>query len=318
MSMTRIVVGMLWVGLLVLGAGVVTGQDYPIKPIRILAGSVGGNSDTTARLIAQGISVPLGQPVIVENRPANLIPEIVAKAPPDGYLLFITGGVAWISPLLQNTPYDPVRDFAPITFATSSPDLLVVHPSMPVKSVKELIALAKTRPGVLNYASSSTGTSQHLTGELFKSMAGVNIVLVAYQGTTPSVTALISGEMQLSFLGGSAVAPHLKSAKLKALAIASAQPSARYPGLPTVTASLPGFESIGPLVIFAPGKTPATIINRLNQEMVRVLNQADVKEKFFNAGSDIVGSSPQQSAAMIKSDIDRMGKVVKEAGIRLQ
>ena len=319
MSITHIVVGTLWVGVMILGAGQVYSQTYPNKPIRLVAAPVGGGADFVARLIAAGISGPLGQPVIVENRPTILIPEIVAKAPPDGYTLLVSGAGLWIRPLLQNMPYDAVRDFAPITLATSVPDILVVHPSLPVRSVNELIALAKARPGVLNYASSATGSSAHLAGELFKSMAGVNIVLVAYQRANETqIRAVISGEMQLAFVGAGVAAPSLKSGKLKALAVASAQPFSVLPGVPTMAASLPGFESVTALALFAPGKTPATIISRLNQKMVRVLNQADVKEKLFNAGVEIIGNSPEQATAIIKSDIDRMGKVIKEAGIHVE
>ena len=315
MSTIRIVVGMLSVGLMILGAGRVSSQAYPNKPIRILAGSVGSNADTTARLAAQGISGPLGQPVIVENRPGNILPELVAKAPPDGYLIFITGGSVWIRPFLQNTNY-AVSDLAPITVATTSPDILVVHPSLPVKSVKELIALAKARPGELNYASGPTGSSQHMEGELLKSLAGVDIVRIIYQGTEAQIRALVIGEVQLAFVGAVGVAPYLKSGKLKALAVGSPKPSAMSPGLPTIAASLPGFEPVSELAMFAPAKTPAEIISRLNQEIVRVLNQADVKAKLLNLGVEVVGSSPEQAAAKIKDDMARMGKLIKDAGIK--
>ena len=318
MSMTRVVVGMLWLGLMIFGAGTVSSQTYPNKPLRFVTTPVGGPGDITARLIAPGISVALGQPVIVENRPFPLIPEIMAKAPPDGYSFFTGGAALWIGPLLQKMPYDPVRDFTGITLTTTSPDILVVNPSLPVNSVKELIALAKTKPGELNYAASSTGGSAHLAGELLKSLAGVDIVRVSYKGTAPQISALIAGEVHLVFASPSGVESFLNSGKLKALAIASAQPSARYPGLPTVASSLPGFEPASATALFAPARTPVSIINQLNREIVRVLNQPDVKEKLFNAGLDIVGSSPQEVMAMIKSDVARMGKVIKDAGIKVE
>src|SRR3990170_1805340 len=178
----RFVVWMFLVGV-VLDAGVVSGQDYPNKPIRIVTSSVGGGTDFVARQIAQGISGPLGQQVIVDNRPSGVIPgETVAKAAPDGYTLLAAGGILWMGPLIQKTPYDAVRDFSPISLTARSPNVLVVHPSLPVKSVKELIALARARPGDLNYGSAGQGGSSHLAAELFKSMAGVNIVRIAYKG----------------------------------------------------------------------------------------------------------------------------------------
>ena len=192
-----------------------------------------------------------------------------------------------------------------------------MHPSLPVKSVKELIALAKARPGALNYSSASTGSSTHLAGELFKFMAGVNIVHVAYKGTAPQISALISGEVQLTIVEEGSVEPHVKSGRLRALAVTSAEPSALAPGLPTVAASgLPGYEATGMIGIWAPAKTPGAIINRLNQEILRFLNLPEVKERFLNGGEEIVGSSPEQLAATIKSDGAKWGKVIKEAGIR--
>ena len=318
MLLSRSVVSIFSIATIVLGVDSVFSQTYPNKTIRILAGGVGGGTDIAARLIAQGISGPLGQPVIVENRPPLLLAEIVAKAPPDGYLMIINGSNVWIRPLLQNTPYDPVRDLAPITMATTTPNILVVHPLLPVKSVKDLIALAKARPGQLNYASATTGGSSHLHSELFKFLAGVNIVRVVYSTSGAQTTAVIIGEAQMSFDGASSVAPHLKSGKMKALAIASAEPSARYPGLPTIAASLPGFESVTTLGIFVPAKTPASIITRLNQEIVRVLNQADVKEKLLNAGLEAVGSTPEAAAAIIKANMAMIGKVIKDTGIKVE
>jgi tripartite-type tricarboxylate transporter receptor subunit TctC len=187
-----------------------------------------------------------------------------------------------------------------------------------VKSVKELIALAKAKPGVLNYSSSGTGGSTHLAQELFKAMAGVNIVHVPYKGTAATITALVSGEVQLTINDAGLVAPHAKSGKLRALAVTSAMPSALAPGLLTVAASgLPGYEWVGTTGMWAPVKTPGAIIDRLNQEIVRLLNGADVKQRFFNAGAEVVASSPEQFAAVIKSDIVRMGKVIKDAGIKV-
>ena len=320
--MPRFVAGMLSVGLIVLGASPVFGQPYPNKPIRMVTYEAGGSGDTVARLIAQELSAALGQQVIIDNRGGAggaIAIETVAKAPPDGYTLLHYGNGLWLLPLLRdNMPWDPVRDFLPITLTHRSAIILVVNPSLAAKSVNELIALAKARPGALNYGSSGAGSTGHLAGELFKAMAGVNMVHIAYKGTAQALTAVVGGEIQLEFASVAATAPHIKAGRLRALAVTSAQPSALAPDLPTVAATLPGFESAGMTGMFAPAKTPAAIINRLNQELVQVLNRADVKEKVFNAGAEIGGNSPQQFAAAIKSEMGRLGKVIKDAGIRVE
>ena len=304
---------------LAFGANMAAGQAYPVKPIRIVTAPPGGGSDLVARVLAQGTAGPLGQPVVVENRAAGSIPgEIVSSAAADGYTLLVAGASHWLLPFLRNkVPYDPVKDFAPITLAVSAPSILVVHPALPVKSVSELIALAKAKPGGLNYASGSTGGANHIGGEQFKAMAGVNIVHVPYKGVGPALNALIGGEVQLSFGGGAAVTPHVKSGRLRALAVTSATPSALFPGLPTVDASgLPGYISVSMFGVFAPAKTPTPAINRLNEEMVRVLKSPDVKERLFNAGLEVVGSSPAQLATALRVEMTTLGKVIKDAHIR--
>ena len=317
MLIRRSVVGLLSVGLIGLGAGAVSGQAYPSKPIRLFASTVGGGTDLEARLIAPGISGPLGQPVVVENR-AGIVPfEIVAKAPPDGYALLVASAPFFVGPLLRKAPYDPVSDFLPITMVSREPNILVVHPSLPVKSVKDLIALAKARPGALNYGSGSTGSSTHLPPELFKAMAGVNIVRIPYKGGGQAMIDLLGGQVHLMFATAASSTSHVKSGKLRALAVTSARPSALLPGLPTVAASgLPGYEFVGLDAVFAPAKTSDAIINRLNQEILRALNQADVKEKFLAAGTEIVVSSPAELAAALKSDITKMEKLIRDAGIK--
>jgi tripartite-type tricarboxylate transporter receptor subunit TctC len=212
----------------------------------------------------------------------------------------------WIEPLLRKTPYDPVRDYAPITLLTNSPNILTVHPSVPVNSVKELIALAKAKPGELNYVGAGAGTSSHLAGELFKFMAGVNMVLIQTKSSGDAALTILRGEGQVTLLSSSSVAAFIKSGKLRALAVTSAKPSALAPELPTIAETLPGYEIGAQSVMFVPAGTPATIIRRLYQEIVRVVNQAEVKEKFLSVGSEVVGSSPEELTAAMKSDMVRM------------
>jgi tripartite-type tricarboxylate transporter receptor subunit TctC len=318
----RFVAWMCALGMMLSGAGIVTGQNYPNRPLRMVTAEAGGGVDFTARVIAQGgLSDRLGQQLIVDNRGGAggaIAAEIVAKAPPDGHTLLVYASAMWFLPLLRsNLPYDPVRDFAPITCAAKSPNMLVVHPTLPVSSVKDLIALARARPGELNYGSGGTGSTAHLAAELFKAMAGVDIVRIPYKGTGPALNDLIAGRVRVMFATAGAVTPHVRSGRLKALAVTSAQPSVLAPDLPTVAASgLPGYELISVYGIFAPVKTPAAIVKQLNQEIVRILGRADVKERFLNNGMETVGSSPEELAAMRTSDMARMGKVIKDAGIR--
>ena len=318
MSIPRFLAGIVPVGLLILGAGLASGQDYPNKPIRIVTGATGGGSDFTARIAAQGISGPLGQSVVVENRTVLLATEAVAKAPSDGYTLVVNGNSLWILPMLQKTGYDATRDFSPISQLVREFTVLAVHPSLPVKSVKDLIALAKARKGELNYSTGAVGALSHLGMELFKSMAGVDIVHVPYKGGTAQTAALLSGEVQLTIADANWVMPQVKAGRLRALAVTSAQPTALVPGLPTVAElGLPGFEATSTTGIWAPAKTPEAIIKRLSQEIMRVFNQPDVKVKYSNAGVETVGNPPEQFAAFIKSDAARWGKVIKDAGIKL-
>ncbi len=314
----RFYTGIFCFAMMVCGTASVSAQGYPDKPIRIVTSEVGGGTDFAARLIALCLTGGLGQQVIVDNRPSGVIPaQIVAKAAPDGHTLLVAATAFWLLPLMQNLSYDPVREFSPISLMTRSPSVLVVHPAVAAKSVKELIALARASPGELNYASGPTGVSNHLAAELFKAMAGVNLVRIPYKGGGPAVNALIAGEVQVSFPSAAGVTQHIRSGRLRALAITSAQPSVLFPELPTLAASgLAGYESEGLAGVFAPAKTPAVLINRLNQEIVRCLDRTDVREKFLKAGLETVGSSPQEFGAKIKSEITRLGKVIKDAGIR--
>ena len=271
--------------------GAAVGQNYPIKPIRLFAAPPGGSGDFSARLISQGLTSALSQPVIVENRPGVIAIDTVLKAAPDGYTMILYSGSLWLAPLLRDkVSYDALRDFAPVTIAVSTPLILVVHPSLPVKSVKELIALAKAKPGELNYGSGAAGGPTHLATELFKAMAGVNILRIPYKSGGAGLSALMGGEVQLTLESGGAVAPYIKSGRLRALAVTTQKPSALAPDLPTIGASgVPGYEAASTIGLFVPGRTPTAIINQLNQETVRVLQRADVKEKLFSSGLEVVG-----------------------------
>jgi tripartite-type tricarboxylate transporter receptor subunit TctC len=313
------VVIMFSVGLMVLGTAAAWAQGFPNKPIRIVTAEAGGANDLHARGISPGLTEILGQPVLIENRGGSGVIPIgaVAKAPPDGHTLLVYGQALWLLPYMQTVSYDPLKDLTPITAMTTAPGVVVVHPSLPVKSIRELIALAKARPGELNYASGIAGSITHLPAELFKAMAGVDIKRVAYKGGAPALNAIVGGEVQVMFAAGFSAAPLVKAGKLRALAVTSAQPSGLFPGLPTVAGDgLPGYEAGTVQGIFAPGKTPAPVITRLNNEIVKVLNRTDVKERFLKSGFEVVADTSEQFTTFIKADMARMGKVIKDAGIR--
>jgi tripartite-type tricarboxylate transporter receptor subunit TctC len=293
----------------------VCAQDYPSRPIRIMTSEIGGGTDITARLIAQGISGPLGQPVVIDNRGSRFLGPLGAKAAPDGYTLIAAASTFMLGPLLEKTPYDPVRDFAPVTLATQAPNVFVIHPSLPAKTVKEFIALAKSRPKDLNYGSGGSGSSAHLAAELFNSMANVQIVRINYKGTGPALNDLLAGHVQMMIATPGSVTPNIKSGRLRALAVTSPKPSRLFPELPAVANTLPGYEITARAGVLAPAGTPSSIVNRLNQEIVRVLDQPDVKDKLFSLGVEAGGNTPAEFGAMIKSEMARMSKVIKAAGI---
>jgi len=300
-------------------AAAASGQNYPNKPVRIVTSDAGSGSDFAARLVAQEVTDSLAQPVVVDNRSSNIVGGVAARALPDGYTLLVEGVSLWISPLLQKMPYDPVKDFAPITALSATPWCLVVHPSVQAKSVKDLIDLAKAKPGEINYASAGIGGGAHLAGELFRSMTGLNIVHIPFKGSGAAAIGLIGGQVQMMFANPPAVTPHIKTGKLRALAVTSAQPSALFPGLPTVMSSgLPGYEVTVALALFAPARTSDAIINRLNQEVVRVIRKPDVKEKFSSIGVETASGSPADLAALIKADLTKWTKVIKESGIKVE
>lgn len=301
-----------------LAAAVGMAQDYPSKSIRMLAGAPGGSSDFAARLTAQGLTAALGQSVIVENRSFGVMAiELAAKAPPDGYTLLFYGSALWTGPLLQPFSYDPVKDFVPVTLVMTLPNLLVVHPNVPATSVKELIALAKSKPGSLNYASGELGSTAHINAELFKAMTGTHIVRVPYKGGGPAMSAMLSGEVQLTFGSITGGAPHVKSGKLRGLGVTSAQRSPAAPDVPTIAeAGVPGYESVQRTGSFAPARTPVALINRLHQETARMLARGDMREKFVNAGTEPVAIGSQEFARQIKAEMTRLRPVFKNLNIQ--
>jgi len=299
-----------------LAAGPGVAQDYPARPVRIVTSPAGGGNDLPSRLVARGISGPLGQQVIVDNRPAILAPEIVAKAAPDGYTVLVAGSTHWIGPLVEKVSYDPLKDFVPVALIARAPVLLVVHPSMPVSSVRQLVALAKSRPGVLNSSVGAPGSSNYLGAVLFDYLAGVKIARIPYKGAAPAMTALMSGEVQVMFPSAGAATPHVQSGRLRALAVGSAQPSALAPGLPTIAASgVPGYDSDSLSAVFAPAGTAPAIVARLNQEIVRYVQSAEGKSLFLKGGIEVAWSTPEELLAMIKSEMATYGKVLKAAGV---
>jgi tripartite-type tricarboxylate transporter receptor subunit TctC len=304
--------------MILLGTGACLGlahaQEYPARPIRIVTSPVGGGNDFPARLIALAIAGPLGQQIVVDNRPTVLIADIVAKSPPDGYTLLLTGSAHWIGPLLEKVNYDPIRDFSALTLVDRSPSVLVVHPSLPVKSVRDFIALAKARPGELNVAVGGPGSSNDVAALLFSHLTGVRFVRVPYKGNAPAITALLSGEIQVMFSSSGAVAPHMQSGRLRALAVGSLKHSPLAPGLPSIAeAGVPGYVQETLHAMFAPAKTPPAIVGRLNAEVARYLRSAQAKEIFIRAGIEPSPSTPEELVEIISGEIARMGKVLKAA-----
>jgi tripartite-type tricarboxylate transporter receptor subunit TctC len=317
MLVSRVLVAL--VPAIALAASGAAAQDYPVKPIRLLTAEAGGGLDFQARILGQGLAASLGKQVIVENRGGGAYAaEIVAKSAPDGYTLLYYGSNVWIAPLLRSDlPWDAARDFAPVTHATRAPNLVAVTPSLPVKSIKDLIALARARPGELNYASGSTGSSPHLAAELFKYLAGVKITRINYRGNAQAYADVIRGEVPVIFPTATSVAPHLQSGKVRALAVTTAQRSVVFPDLPTVAESgLPDYESSSTNGLFVPTGTPAAIVARLNDEIRKVLNRPDSKDKLLKIGVEIVASSPEEFGTTVKSETARMGKMIKAAGLR--
>lgn len=298
-------------------------QNYPDRPIRLLvAFSAGGGSDTSARIVAVKMSEILGQQVVVDNRPGaggNIATELVVRAQPDGYtLLWGFSAPIVVNPsLYKNLPFDTEKDLEPIALVASSQYILVVHPSVSVSSVKELIAFAKSRPGQLSYASAGVGTPHHLAAELFKSRAGLDITHVVYKGGAPAVVAVISGEVKLHFGSFSTSLPHVKTGRLTALALTGPTRSPEAPEVPTMQEQgFAGFDVRSWFGFFAPARTPKPIVARLNKELLRILAIPDVQERLRKTGVDPSGSTPQELAAYIKVEKAVWAKVIKDAGIK--
>jgi tripartite-type tricarboxylate transporter receptor subunit TctC len=306
-------------GIAALWTGAATGQDYPSRTVRIVTAPAGGGNDFSARLVARGISGPLGQQVIVDNRPTVLAPEIVAKSPADGYTVLLNGSAHWIGPFVSKVSYDPVTDFAPLILVDRTPVILVVHPSLPVKSVKQVIALAKAKPGQLNVSSGAPGASNYLGGMLFNHYAKVDILLVPYKGAAPAMTAVMSGETQLMFASPGGSMSHVRSGRLRALGVGSEKPSELAPGIPTIASSgVPGYVCETLHAMFAPAGTPAAAISRLHQAIDRFLQSAEGKSQFIKGGVEAAPSTPDQLAAIMKSEMATIGKVLRAAGVKPQ
>jgi len=304
-------------------AGAAQAQHYPAKTVRLIVPfAPGGGTDILGRMLCQRLTESLGQPFIVDNRGGAggvIGAELAAKAPADGYTLVLgSPGPLTINPnLLARLPYDPVRDFSPITLATISAFTLVVHPALPVRSVKELVALAKARPGQLAYGSGGNGSVAHFSVEQFKSLAGVNFVHVPYKGSTPSVTDLIAGHLQLTMENMPVTLPLVRTGRLRMLAVGTKTRSAFLPEMPTMEeAGVAGYESSTAFGVLAPAKTPSAIVASLNAELVKALRSPDIREKLTGLGMETVGGTPEQYAAQIREELARYARIVKAAGIK--
>lgn len=299
-------------------------QSYPQKTVRVVVPyAPGGNTDFTARVIAAKLTDVFGQQIVVENRPGggtNIGSELVAKAPADGYTLLMGGASNAINmSFYPKMPYDTLRDFAPVILCVKGANVLSVHPSLPAKNLRELIALAKARPGQLNYASSGLGSSNMMAGELLKLMAGVNIVHVPYKGNSPALTDTIGGQVEMIFSGVPALLPHIKSGRLRAIAIGSLKRFPALPDVPTIDASgLKGYEATTWFGLMAPAKTPQEIVARLNTEFGKILVSTEVHDRFMSEGIEPIGGTPGQFGAFIRDEIDKYAKVVKATNLRAQ
>ena len=287
-------------------------EKYPSKVIRIVTAAPGSNHDWGARLVAQELTPRVGQRVIVENRGSIAVEHVAKDAPPDGYTILFYGAYAWLQPLLQKVKWDPLVDLAPVTLAMSSPNVLAVHPSLPVKTVKQLIALAKARPDELNYSAGGGGSTPHVAAELFNYMANVRIVRVYYKGSGPSMIGLLVGEVQMMFAALGPVLPLVNQGKVRALAVSTPRRTPLMPDLPAIAESLPGFTAEATIGFFVPRHTAPAVVAFLNREIVQCLKATD-PQRLAHAGVEVVAGSPEEFASFIKSEVERMGKVFRSA-----
>jgi tripartite-type tricarboxylate transporter receptor subunit TctC len=305
----------------VVGAPAVSAQAYPAKPIRLVVPfTPGGGVDFNARLIAQKLTEYLGQQIIVESRPGagtNIGNEFVAKSAPDGYTLLINGGATAINmSLYRNLAYDTMRDFAMVSLFSESPNVLVVHPSLPVKTSKQFVALAKAKPGVMNYSSSGSGTTQHLSGELFNLRAGIKTVHVPFRGTAPSLTALLSGEVEFTFANIPAIGGFVKAGRMRALSTTGLKRAAQMPQVPTLKEEGIDVEVTVRYGVFAPSATPKDIVNTLSAAIAKAARAPDTRQRLLDQGAEPVGSTPEEFTRIMKEDIVRWGEVVKVSGAK--
>jgi tripartite-type tricarboxylate transporter receptor subunit TctC len=302
-----------------------TGRGYPAKPVRLIVPfPPGGGVDGVARIAFQRLSETLGQPFIIDNRGGSggvIAAETAARAAPDGYTLFFgTTATQAITPhLYRRLPYDPLKDFAPVNLIAGAGYLLVVHPAVQATTVKEFIALARTKPGTLNFSSAGNGSVLHLTAELFRSMAGIQLVHVPYKGSAPALNDLLSGQVQLTFNPASVVLPHIKTQRLRALGVTSAKRTPLAPELPTIAeAGVAGYEASGWYAVLAPSGTPQNIVTRLSRELSRVLADTEVKVRFAASGVEAIGTTPEQFAAMQREEFAKWGRVVRMAAVKME
>ncbi|OGA54373.1 MAG: hypothetical protein A3G24_05755 [Betaproteobacteria bacterium RIFCSPLOWO2_12_FULL_62_13] len=303
----------------------VAAQEYPSKPIKVVVPyPAGGITDILGRIIAQGLNQSWGHPVIVENRAGaagNIGTDHVAKAPADGYTLLVNSGPTMVisASLYAKLAYDPIRDLAPVIQAVVLPNILVVHPSVPARSVRELIALAKSKPGKLNFASAGTGTVGHMAGELFKIMAGINMVHVPYKGAAPAVTDLLGGQVDLFFDTIVSSLPHVKAGKLRLLAVSSIKGSPLLPGVPTISeAGLSGFDASPSFGVFTPAMTPRPVISRLNEEIARILNAPAIRQRLESQGAEVAAGPPADFSQYMREQAEKWGKVIREVGVKVE
>ncbi|MEK6593939.1 MAG: tripartite tricarboxylate transporter substrate binding protein [Pseudomonadota bacterium] len=297
-------------------------QTYPTRTVRLVVPfAAGGSTDIIGRIVAQKLNEMWGQPVVVDNRPGGstvIGTDIVAKSAPDGHTLLVTPAPFTIVPgLISKLPYDPQKDFEPITLINTTPLVVVVNPGVPVKSVKELIALAKAKPGMLNFGSSGSGGSNHLAGELFNAMAGTKIVHIPYKGNAPALADLVGGHLDIVFNGLTSAIALIRSGRLRALAVTSLNRAGALPDMPTLDESgLKGFQAVAWNGLTAPARTPRNVINRINADLIKVIKSPDLVEKLRSEGSDPVGSSVEDYQSFLRDEIIKWGKIIKSAGVK--